>query len=111
MQRKGLSYNEAAATLGINKNTVGKAVRGGNLNVDILLLICNEYGLNIADFFVIEGDEVRSNSRCLSNEVCVPEIILYRITEVREDLIRKTALFHEITNDLKRYQELLDFKI
>lgn len=57
LQRNDISYKEAAEALGIDKNTVGKAVRGGNLNVDILLRICNIYGLNITDFFKVEeGD-------------------------------------------------------
>ena len=51
LQRSDLSYKDAAEELGIDKNTVGKAVRGGNLNIDIILRICNTYGLNIYDFF------------------------------------------------------------
>lgn len=51
LQRNDISYKEAAETLGIDKNTVGKAVRGGNMNVDMVLRICNCYGLNITDFF------------------------------------------------------------
>ena len=43
LHRKGISYKDAAKELGIDKNTVGKAVRGGNLNVDIILRICNIY--------------------------------------------------------------------
>ena len=64
LHRNGISYKEAAATLGIDKNTVGKAVRGGNMNVDILLRICNEYGLRMTDFFAVErnGDKDYLNS-------------------------------------------------
>ena len=51
LQRSDLSYKDAAEELGIDKNTVGKAVRGGNLNIDIILRICNTYGLSIYDFF------------------------------------------------------------
>lgn len=55
LQRNKITYKEAAERLGIDKNTVGKAVRGGNLNVDSLLLICNEFGFDITDFFKPEG--------------------------------------------------------
>ena len=61
LQRSDLSYKDAAEELGIDKNTVGKAVRGGNLNVDIILNICNTYGLSIYDFFKYE-DGVGENS-------------------------------------------------
>lgn len=50
-QRHGISYKQAAEDLHIDKNTVGKAVRGGNLNIDIILQICNVYELKITDFF------------------------------------------------------------
>ncbi len=52
-QLHGISYKQAAADLHIDKNTVGKAVRGGNLNIDIILQICNVYGLKITDFFKV----------------------------------------------------------
>ncbi|MCP9610890.1 helix-turn-helix domain-containing protein [Coprobacter tertius] len=51
LKRKGITYKEASAYLKIDKNTIGKAVRGGNLNVNVLLTICNEYHLPIEDFF------------------------------------------------------------
>lgn len=57
LQRSELSYKDAAEELGIDKNTVGKAVRGGNLNVDIILRICNTYGLNAHDFFRLIDEE------------------------------------------------------
>lgn len=47
-----ITYQEASNTLGIDKNTIGKAVRGGNLNTSILLKICNEYKLDLNDFFI-----------------------------------------------------------
>lgn len=52
-----ITYQEASNTLGIDKNTIGKAVRGGNLNTSILLKICNEYKLDLTDFFVEETEE------------------------------------------------------
>ena len=63
LQRSDLTYKDAAETLGIDKNTVGKAVRGGNLNVDIILRICNTYGLNVHDFFKL----VEQESDCRAN--------------------------------------------
>lgn len=57
LQRKDISHKQAAEELGIDKNTVGKAVRGGNLNVDIILRICNTYELSVIDFFILEGKE------------------------------------------------------
>ena len=57
LKRNSISYKEAADTLGIDKNTVGKAVRGGNLNVDIILRICNVYDMDITDFFVVVGSD------------------------------------------------------
>ncbi len=45
--RKGISYKMAAEQLGMDKNTVAKVVRGGNVNVAVILKICNRYGLNI----------------------------------------------------------------
>ncbi len=56
LQRNGISYKQAAEELGIDKNTVGKAVRGGNLGVDTLLRICNTYNLPISTFFTQEGN-------------------------------------------------------
>lgn len=54
LQHNGISYKEAASILSIDKNTVGKAVRGGNLNVDILLHICNVFQMDVTDFFCCE---------------------------------------------------------
>jgi len=31
LHRKGLTYKDAAKELGLDKNTIGKAVRGGNI--------------------------------------------------------------------------------
>ena len=55
-----ITYQEASNVLGIDKNTIGKAVRGGNLNTAILLKICNEYKLDLSDFFITVDDELPS---------------------------------------------------
>ena len=46
LNRHKITYQEASLQLGIDKNTIGKAVRGGNLNLNVLLTICNFYGLD-----------------------------------------------------------------
>ena len=75
LQRSDLTYKEAAEALGIDKNTVGKSVRGGNLNVDIILRICNTYGLNAHDFFKLveqENDGGQNYYISLDNEFSMP---------------------------------------
>lgn len=121
LQRNGLSYKEAAAKLGIDKNTVGKAVRGGNLNIDILLLICNEYGLNMTDFFTIEDNVSKNYLNSLSEEVAFleEECEKYKkcefshieVTELQEGLQRSIALLQEVTEGCQRYCDLLNNKI
>lgn len=54
LNRHKITYQEASLQLGIDKNTIGKAVRGGNLNLNVLLTICNFYGLDISEFFKSE---------------------------------------------------------
>lgn len=54
LTRHKITYQEASLQLGIDKNTIGKAVRGGNLNLNVLLTICNFYRLDISDFFKTE---------------------------------------------------------
>ena len=39
LHQKKLTYKEAAKELGLDKNTIGKAVRGGNMNINVLLKI------------------------------------------------------------------------
>ncbi|MBQ7820350.1 MAG: helix-turn-helix transcriptional regulator [Bacteroidales bacterium] len=52
-----MTYQDASERLDIDKNTIGKAVRGGNLNTSILLKICNEFNLNLMDFFTFVEDK------------------------------------------------------
>lgn len=60
LHRKGITYKEAAKELGLDKNTIGKAVRGGNMNISVLLTIANHWNLPITDFFTfISSDECR----------------------------------------------------
>ena len=57
LHRNGLTYKEAAKELGLDKNTIGKAVRGGNMNINVLLNIANHWNLPISDFFTVIDDE------------------------------------------------------
>lgn len=57
LHRNGLTYKEAAKELGLDKNTIGKAVRGGNMNINVLLNIANHWDLPISDFFTVIDDE------------------------------------------------------
>ena len=60
LHRKGLTYKDAAKELGLDKNTIGKAVRGGNLNINVLLNIANHWNLPITDFFTfVSNDECK----------------------------------------------------
>lgn len=58
LHQKGLTYKEAAKELGLDKNTIGKAVRGGNMNINVLLNIANHWKLPISEFFTwVNNDE------------------------------------------------------
>lgn len=60
LHRNGITYKEAAKELGLDKNTIGKAVRGGNMNISVLLTIANHWNLPITDFFTfISNNECR----------------------------------------------------
>ena len=55
-----ITYQEASNVLCIDKSTIWKAVRGVNLDTSILLKICNEYTLDLSDFFITVDDELPS---------------------------------------------------
>ncbi|MEG1643343.1 MAG: hypothetical protein RR293_04265 [Bacteroidales bacterium] len=61
LSKNKITYQNASNTLGIDKNTIGKAVRGGNVNTSILLKICNTYKLNLSDFFSIIFNDTNNN--------------------------------------------------
>ncbi|MEF2785480.1 hypothetical protein, partial [Barnesiella intestinihominis] len=46
-----------AKELGLDKNTIGKAVRGGNMNINVLLSIANHWNFPITDFFIFVNQE------------------------------------------------------
>ena len=118
LHRNGISYKEAAATLGIDKNTVGKAVRGCNMNVDILLRICNEYGLRMTDFFAVErnGDKDYLNSldegspvleEC-NQEYKKCELTSSEVVELQKTMERTAALFQDVIDEYHRCRLLID---
>lgn len=118
LHRNGISYKEAAATLGIDKNTVGKAVRGGNMNVDILLRICNEYGLRMTDFFTVErnGDKDYLNSLDEGSPVLEEsnqeykkcELTSSEVVELQKTMERTAALFQDVIDEYHRCRLLID---
>ena len=66
LHRKGLTYKDAAKELGLDKNTIGKAVRGGNMNINVLLNIANHWNLPISDFFTLVSDNECQESYFIS---------------------------------------------
>lgn len=130
MSRKGITYQEASAYLGIDKNTIGKAVRGGNLNMSVLLTICNMYHLNISDFFITEPDSddlsTHENSSTPIYSEATPvlstvteEIGNYKISKkpqfLYEDFLatkdQEITLLREINDLYKKQIEMLQEKI
>lgn len=117
LERKKLSHKTVAAQLGINKNTVGKAARGGNLNVNILLLICNEYDLKISDFFTTQekSDKKRTDNQTEKTSLKKPQCeqcqhCSYRCledSEIMDLLLQNIAMLIKIRND-KSYDGLLE---
>lgn len=77
LHRKGLTYKDAAKELGLDKNTIGKAVRGGNMNINVLLSIANHWNFPITDFFIFLNSAthiVRNKFKILSNNI-LPSIL------------------------------------
>ena len=80
LQRNKISYKEAARILSIDKNTVGKAARGGNLKVDILLHICNVFQMDVTDFFcdVVGADGIKYYISLEDSECVIEEAVGYK---------------------------------
>lgn len=76
LQRRRLSYQAASRQLGINKNTLAKAIKGGNLGIALLLHISNQYKIEISRFFRRDETIAEDNeaiAKCLhsvSNRQC-----------------------------------------
>ena len=109
LQRSELSYKDAADELGIDKNTVGKAVRGGNLNVDIILRICNTYGLNAHDFFkLIEEDNDHISNYYFSSYDNIPSALNIAEPEIKYKKSKKSEKdVEKITESLEQMKDLI----
>lgn len=125
LQRNKISYKEAAEALGIDKNTVGKAVRGGNLNLDIILRICNVYPMRIADFFLLAdengetldtnyfislNDNVDGESRVSEEEFCYKrcENLSERIKEISDMMETSHSKLIDLSREYHDCCRLLD---
>ncbi len=120
LQRNRISYKEPAEKLSIDKNTVGKAVRGGNLNIDIVLRICNVYGMRITDFFMLTDendadyylgfDEETTDADNLSEEeVCYKkcEKISERIAAISDIVEKSKQMLTDLTRQYDECDQLL----
>ena len=67
LHQKKLTYKEAAKELGLDKNTIGKAVRGGNMNINVLLNIANHWKIPITNFFTWVNNEECGESYFISS--------------------------------------------
>lgn len=125
LTKNRITYLEASEALNIDKNTIGKAVRGGNLNLSIILKICNTYGFKPADFFSfanIDGNDVDSDANVNYSEnnsssysyaaeddnEYLP-ISEYEKIEILENLLTsKDVEISLLRETLKAYQERLE---
>lgn len=112
LNKRSLTYIDAASQLKINKNTVGKAARSGNINVDVLLTICNTYKIPIDLFFKEEvdnenHDENQENSlytegpaEILHTGNVADDYAYYKKSEEFEKLFTKLSTFIKQENEL-----------
>lgn len=124
LNRNRITYQEASSTLSIDKNTIGKAVRGGNLNTSILLKICNTYKLSLSDFFSVVEDapdmdnesEVKEyrfrpeeSDLLLAGEREGPYSVAPKTIELLEELIRsKDMEINRLRMLMRLYEERAD---
>ena len=93
LKQHNISYKQAAETIGVNKNTVGKVVRGGNLNTHILLRICQVYELDIRDFFKQVLPENAETAH--SAKSAIPQVSIDSLTRSLEQLQNRIAELNE----------------
>ena len=101
LHRKGLTYKDAAKELGLDKNTIGKAVRGGNMNINVLLSIANHWNFPITDFFIFVNQEECEDSKIYKN--------IKNLST--EELALKASKQQEISllqNLIRNYQDRID---
>lgn len=104
LHRKGLTYKDAAKELGLDKNTIGKAVRGGNMNINVLLSIANHWNFPITDFFIFVNQEECEETYFISPNK-------YNKNLSTEELALKASKQQEISllqNLIRNYQDRID---
>lgn len=124
LHRKGLTYKDAAKELGLDKNTIGKAVRGGNMNINVLLSIANRWNFPITDFFIFVNQEEceetyfispnKYNNNSANDNLLVSEDFkIYKNIKnlSTEELALKASKQQEISllqNLIRNYQDRID---
>lgn len=117
LHRKGITYKEAAKELGLDKNTIGKAVRGGNMNINVLLTIANHWNLPITDFFTfINCDESREAYFISPNQYIFDEgngaatadepLKLYK--NITKSVNKKSAIYESKQQEIELLQNLIN---
>lgn len=124
LHRKGLTYKDAAKELGLDKNTIGKAVRGGNMNINVLLSIANHWNFPITDFFIFVNQEEceetyfispnkYTNNSANDNLLVSEDSKIYKNIKnlLTEELALKASKQQEISllqNLIRNYQDRID---
>ena len=114
LHRKGLTYKDAAKELGLDKNTIGKAVRGGNMNINVLLSIANHWNFPITDFFIFVNQEECEETYFISpnkynNDSANDNLLVSE--DSTEELALKASKQQEISllqNLIRNYQDRID---
>lgn len=115
LHRKGLTYKDAAKELGLDKNTIGKAVRGGNLNINVLLNIANHWNLPITDFFTfVSNDECKEtyfiSTNSYSTEIENSDLAVgepVKIYKNTENIANKDKLIASKRQEIELLQNLI----
>ena len=116
LHRKGLTYKDAAKELGLDKNTIGKAVRGGNMNINVLLSIANRWNFPITEeceeTYFISPNKYNNNSANDNLLVSEDSKIYKNIKNLStEELALKASKQQEISllqNLIRNYQDRID---
>lgn len=101
LHRKGLTYKDAAKELGLDKNTIGKAVRGGNMNINVLLSIANHWNFPITDFFIFVNQED------VKRPILLVRTNIITIRQMNNLLVSENS---KIYKNIKIYQQRAGFK-
>ena len=107
LKQHNISYKQAADAIGVNKNTVGKVVRGGNLNTNIILRICRIYGLEIYDFFrpvLPENAENADSEKSNISQVCI-ESLTRSLEQLQNSIAELNSLLQAGCELLRKLQK------